>query len=417
MQTSKIWTKLSELSWVRKIMNDIMKTLASKKDSEKLINMSAWNPIVLDELCEMWTKHSNELINSSEYAEVIWRYWSTKWYAPFIETIINYIDEEFSHKIISDNVLITPGTQSLYFYAINIFGWAREDWSFKKIYLVQNPDYTWYQWMAMNDDLFISNSPKFTKTWKHSYKYEIDFDNMPDKSEVWAILLSRPCNPTWNVVLDSEMDKLKEYVKWSDIPVFLDSAYWTPIPNLSFRDMKTDFHENLVYWLSLSKAWLPWERVWIAIWDEKFLKPLESFQSNSCISSSKFGQALANRAISSWDLKKISKDIINSYYKSKFDILNECISEYMPDNVPYYTHETEWSMFAFIWFEWLPISDEELYEILKTRWVLFVPGNSFFSDDSKHSRECLRISVTVSDEEIRESIQILAEEIKKVYKI
>jgi len=51
----------------------------------------------------------------------------------------------------------------------------------------------------------------------------------------------------------------------------------------------------------------------------------------------------------------------------------------MPDNIPYYVHETEGSMFTFIWFEDLPISDNELYEELKKEKVLFVPANSFFA--------------------------------------
>lgn len=398
-------------------MNDIMKTLSSQKEWEKLINMSAGNPLVLPELLDMWKKHSRELIDSEEYWEVIWRYWATKWYGKFLDVITKYIKQEFNHDINpQENILITWWTQSLYFMAINTYWWEMEDWTFKKIFLPQNPDYTGYQGMAMTDDIFIYNEPKFKKTGDHSFKYEIDFDNLPNKKEVWAILLSRPCNPTWNIVLDSEIEKLHEYVNNTDIPLFLDSAYWTPIPNLAFKEMKTVFHKNMIYWLSLSKAWLPWERVWIAVWDSKFLKPLESFQSNLCISSSKFGQALWARAIESWDLKEISKNIINSFYKNKFKIFNESIKKFMPDNIPYYVHETEGSMFTFIWFEDLPISDNELYEELKKEKVLFVPANSFFAWNSKHSKECLRISITVDDADIINSIEILAKVINNVYK-
>lgn len=93
----------------------------------------------------------------------------------------------------------------------------------------------------------------------------------------------------------------------------------------------------------------------------------------------------------------------------------------MPDNVPWYVHESKWSMFSYIWFENLPITDEELYELIKKEWVLFVPANSFFNwlvnkKDIKHTRECIRISITVTDEEMQEAIEILSKVIKGVYK-
>ena len=59
------------------------------------------------------------------------------------------------------------------------------------------------------------------------------------------------------------------------------------------------------------------------------------------------------------------------------------------------------------------------YELLKEKWVLFVPWNTFFNwinkDKYKHSRECLRISITVEDKEIKKAVKILSNVIKKVY--
>lgn len=415
---SKVWEKLSELSWVRKIMNDIKKTIKESKN-KKVINMSAWNPLVLDELIELWVKHTKKVVNSKEFWNIIWRYWSTKWYEKFLDSLVLFFEKNFSKKINHDNLLVSAWSQSLYFYAVNSFAWKMQDWTNKKIFLPQCPEYTWYVWMALQNYMFISRLQKIEKTKKHRFRYKIDSKNFPDKKEIWAIFLSRPCNPTWNVISDQEMEEIYKYVEWTDIPIFIDWAYSPPIPNLSFIDMKITFHPNVIFCMSFSKAWLPWERIWVAMWDPKYLKVLEAFQANSSIMSSRFWQSLISSALDSWELIDISKNVINPYYKKKFEFINACLDKFMPDDVSWYLHEGLWSMFSFIWFENLPIKDDDLYELIKEKWVLFVPWNSFFNwiDKSiKHTKECIRISITVSDEEIKEAIKILWEVIREVYK-
>ena len=67
------------------------------------------------------------------------------------------------------------------------------------------------------------------------------------------------------------------------------------------------FGPNIVHCISLSKAGLPGERVGIAIGDEKIIQILEAFQTNLCIHSSRYGQAIAARAIRSGALADIAK--------------------------------------------------------------------------------------------------------------
>ena len=416
---SKIWKKLSKLSWVRKIMNDIQKTL-KESWNKKIINMSAWNPLVLDELVDLWEKHTKLLIKNKEFWNVVWRYGSTKWYEKLLEEIPLFFKRHFSKDITQDNILVTPWSQSLYFYAINSFAWEMEDWTNKKIFLPQCPEYTWYTWMAMKEDIFVSRLQKIEKTWKHKFKYVLDTSTFPDKSEIWAIIISRPCNPTWNIISEEEMKKITDYVDGTDIPIFLDSAYAPPVPNLAFADMETKFTKNIVYCMSFSKAWLPWERVWIAVWDKKYLQVLEAFQANSCIMSSRFWQALIASALQNDELFNISNNLINPCYKNKFELINSKLDELMPDDISWYVHESKGWMFSYLWFENLPITDDELYEILKDKWVLFVPWNPFFTwidKNIKHTKECLRLSITVEDEDIVEAIKILSYVIKEVYSI
>ena len=67
----------------------------------------------------------------------------------------------------------------------------------------------------------------------------------------------------------------------------------------------------------------------------------------------------------------------------------------------------------------LPITSRELYERLKARNVLVVPGNYFFygleDEHWAHRDECLRISFTMSEEVVEEGFRIIADEVKKAY--
>ena len=71
-----------------------------------------------------------------------------------------------------------------------------------------------------------------------------------------------------------------------------------------------------------------------------------------------------------------------------------------------------------LWFENLPISSQLLYERLKARGVLVVPGHNFFpgiTDDWRHQQECIRVSYAQDGAVVKAGIAIIAEEVAKAY--
>jgi valine--pyruvate aminotransferase len=57
----------------------------------------------------------------------------------------------------------------------------------------------------------------------------------------------------------------------------------------------------------------------------------------------------------------------------------------------------------------------ELYERLKNRGVLIVPGHYFFpglEEKWPHRRECIRVNYSQDEETVRQGIRILAEEVR-----
>jgi valine--pyruvate aminotransferase len=64
----------------------------------------------------------------------------------------------------------------------------------------------------------------------------------------------------------------------------------------------------------------------------------------------------------------------------------------------------------------MSITTMELYERLKSRKVLVVPGEYFFfglNDDWPHRHECLRLNFAQSETVMREALALIAEEAAK----
>ncbi|HEY9295427.1 MAG TPA: aminotransferase class I/II-fold pyridoxal phosphate-dependent enzyme, partial [Phormidium sp.] len=163
---------------------------------------------------------------------------------------------------------------------------------------------------------------------------------------------------------------------------------------------------------------LPGERIGIAIGDERMIQVLECFQTNMCIHSSRYGQAIAARAIESGTLADIATNVIRPYYQKKFDVVENTLDSSMPKDLPWFLHRGEGAIFAWLWLEDLPITDWEFYQQLKQVGVIVVPGSSFFPglrEEWAHKQQCIRISLTATDPEIETGMQHLAKVVEQVY--
>ena len=108
---------------------------------------------------------------------------------------------------------------------------------------------------------------------------------------------------------------------------------------------------------------------------------------------------------------------IKPFYKDKslraVELLQEAI-----DDPRFRIHKPEGAIFLWLWFDELPITTMELYDRLKARGVLIVPGEYFFigqEDEWDHAHQCLRMNYVQDDEAMQKGISIIAEEVKKAY--
>ena len=118
---SKTGAQMSSLTGVRAIMNDVVETLRAGNGRD-FINLSVGNPVILPQVEELWRDCNAQLLASQEYGEVVCRYGSSQGYTPLVTAIIDDFNQRYKLSLNPRNVLITPGSQSLFFYAVNAFG-------------------------------------------------------------------------------------------------------------------------------------------------------------------------------------------------------------------------------------------------------------------------------------------------------
>lgn len=414
---SQFGSQMSQLTGVRAIMKDIIETLRNSEGRE-FINLSAGNPVILPEVEQLWRDCTQELLDSDEYGEVVCRYGSSQGYTPLIEAIVADFNTRYGLELSDRHILITGGSQALYLYAANAFGGYTTSGELKQVVLPLSPDYTGYGGVSLTPEALLAYKPTLEiDEVRHRFKYRPDFSQLQINQQTGCVIFSRPCNPTGNVISDEEVTKIAHLAASYDVPVLVDSAYAPPFPALNFTEMTPQFGENIIHCMSLSKAGLPGERIGIAIGDPHFIGILESFQTNACIHSSRYGQAIAAKAISSGKLANLALNVIRPHYQRKIKVLANTLDAAMP-NIPWYLHQGEGAIFAWLWLKDLPMTDWEFYQKLKQVGVIVVPGSTFFPglrEDWQHKQQCLRISLTATETEIAEAMKRLAQVAQQVY--
>lgn len=408
--------RMSRLTGVRAIMQDIRQTQAASPN-DPWINLSPGNPVILPEVEAMWRVHARTVADSNQFGEIVCRYGESQGYPPLLKAVVDLFNTTYGWNITEDDVLITPGSQSLLFAAANCFCGYNEQGKLRKLLLPLSPDYTGYDGICLNEEALASVPPDIEIVDPHTFKYGVDFDKLDIDQTTGAVVFSRPCNPSGNVIRTEEVEKIVGMARKQDVPVLIDAAYGPPFPNLAFTPIEPFRGDNVVYSMSLSKVGLPGERAGIAIGPRRYLDVMRAFLTNAVIHSSRFGQAIAARAIASGELVKVSQSVIGPYYLKKFELMRRLMAQAMPA-VDWYLHKFEGALFAWLWLKDLPATDIELYNEIKKERVFVVPGSFFFpgaGTDWKHRSECLRISLTASDREITEGVAAIARAVSRLY--
>ncbi len=413
MQFSKFGEKFNQYSGITQLMDDLNDGLRTPG----AIMLGGGNPAAIPAMIDYFHQTSAEMLSNGELIAALSNYDGPQGKDRFVKSLAALLKTTYGWEISEKNISLTNGSQSGFFYLFNLFAGQQPDGSHKKVLLPLAPEYIGYGDAGIDDDLFISYRPEIEMLDDGLFKYHVDFNQLKVDSSIAAICASRPTNPTGNVLTEDEIHKLDQLARDNGIPLIIDNAYGVPFPNIIFEQVEPFWNDNTILCMSLSKLGLPGVRCGIVIANETVTQALTNMNGIISLAPGSVGPAIAQHMIERGDLLRLSDEVIRPFYQQKSQTAVKLLQQAIPDP-RFRIHKPEGAIFLWLWFDELPISTMALYQRLKARGVLVVPGEYFFigqQEDWPHAHQCLRMNYVQDDQEMQKGIQIIAEEVAKAY--
>ncbi|TWU07926.1 valine--pyruvate transaminase [Stieleria varia] len=416
---SEFGSRLCQGSGIGELMDDLGNALASGGD--QICMLGGGQPAHIDAIDAIWQQRVQSLCDEpGVLARVLGNYEPPAGGTRFRTAIADLMRREFGWEIGPENVAVTSGGQTAFFLLFNALAGRMPDGTQRKVLLPLVPEYIGYADQSVGGDMFRAVKPKIEMIGSHEFKYRVDFDNLVVTPDIAAICVSRPTNPSGNVLTDEEIHRLAELAQRHDIPLIIDNAYGAPFPGAIYTPAHPVWNENIILTLSLSKLGLPGTRTGIVIAKESIARAVSSMTSIVGLANNNVGQAIIRPLVENGEILRLSREVIRPFYEDRSRKAIRWAHESFDDALPYRLHRSEGAFFLWLWMEDLPITSRELYQRLKARDVLVVPGNYFFYGlddiDWPHRDQCLRLTYTMPDEIVQRGLAIIGEEMSHAYR-
>jgi len=417
MPLSRFRKRFAEESGISRLMEDLGDSLGRERPG---LMLGGGNPAHIPEVERVFRQKMLDLVQDPDrFARLVGDYDPPKGNSEFIAALADLFRKTYGWRTGPENIALSAGSQSAFFLLFNMFAGEFEDGPGRKILLPLTPEYIGYSDVCLSENCFSVNRPLIDKLSDHSFKYHIDFENLKITPEIGAVCISRPTNPTGNVLSDAELDNLSRLAKQGNVPLIIDNAYGFPFPNIVFTESRIRWEEHIILCMSLSKLGLPGIRTGIIVAREDVIASITKMNAIFSLALGSLGPAMALDLVKTRDILRLSNDVIRPYYAHKARLAENLFKrELAGAGIEYFIHAAEGAIFLWLWFPGLPVSCEELYLRLKKRGVLVVPGHYFFpglEEDWPHRHECIRVSYAIEDSLLEQGIRKIAGEVKRLY--
>lgn len=415
MEWSAFGQRFCGKSGIVELMQDLGEALQSRPD---MVFMGGGNPGRVPGVEAIYRSRLQAILGDERRAhEVLGIYQMPQGDVAFREALANTLRAEYGWDLGPRNIAVSNGSQSAFFVLFNLFAGRFADGRHKHIQLPLVPEYIGYRDIGLSDGLFHAQRPAIEILPDKLFKYHVDFERLHLDASAGAICVSRPTNPTGNVLSDDEVRQLDALARDQGIPLIIDGAYGTPFPQMIFSDATPHWNDNTVVVLSLSKLGLPGLRTGIIVAREEIIEAFTRANTILSLACGSTGPALATDLLRDGEMLRLSRELIRPFYRDKAARTLDGFRAALGD-LPCRIHKPEGAMFLWLWFEALPGGSQALYERLKQRGVLVVPGQDFFpglEGEWTHRDECLRVSYAQDDAVVARGIAIIADEARRTY--
>ena len=419
MEFSDFGSKLSSHSGILQLMDDIGRPLP---DGVRAIPLGGGNPARVPDVEKAYRAELERLLaDGDRFEDVIAHYDSPQGRVEFLETAAAFFRGKYGWDITAENVALTNGSQSAMFYIFNLLSGTTCGRK-KTILFPLMPEYIGYADQGIEPDTFVSLPSKCVCYEDRTFKYFLDMDAVEDyldrHPEVGAMAVSRPTNPSGNVLTDEEIKALASAAHRHSIPLIVDNAYGLPFPDIIFTDNAEPlWNEDIILSMSLSKIGLPSIRTGIVIARKEIIKAVGNINAIAALATGSFGPVLAGDLLRRGELTELAADVVRPFYLAKARKTEAAIRKAF-EGTEYYLHRMEGSIFCWLYLPSLRIPTLEFYSVLMKDGVITVPGEYFFfgSEEQRrgeayphaHYDQCLRLNYSGDERLTEEGIEIIS---------
>ena len=414
MNLSALGRRLTSESGTRSLMDDLGAIATAGGD---IVNLGGGNPSLIPAAEDVFrTRMLAFMQRDGAFERAVGSYDGPEGDRGFARAVAELLRREYGFDVSERNIALTNGSQAAFLALFNLLAGPGENGRMRRVLLPLSPEYIGYADLGLAPDLFVSRRSTITDLGDGLFKYGVDFDGLDELEDIGAICVSRPTNPTGNVVTDEEIERLGEVARTRDVPLIVDNAYGLPFPGIVFGDATLAWDEHTVLCMSLSKLGLPGVRTGIVVASEDVVSALGAANAIFCLAPGSLGPALATGLFESGEVLALGREVIRPHYSERaaraVDILRSGL-----DGCDVRIHRPEGAFFLWLWMPGLPITSAELYDRLKARGVVVVSGHYFFPglehDDWPHKHECIRISYADDWSRIERGLAIVVEEVRR----
>ena len=399
------------------LMDDLGRALA-RADTRELRMLGGGNPARIDAVEALYRRRLVDIAGDpAQFGRFAASYSAPAGDLSFRAAVAELLAREYGWPLDARNVGLASGSQAAFFFLFNLFAGERVEGGRARVLLPLAPEYIGYADLGLHEDMLLSQPATIERTRPGFFKYHVDFDHLAVPPDIGAICVSRPTNPSGNVLTRAELERLDALARAHQVPLIIDAAYGLPFPGIQHAHLEALWNRNVVLCLSLSKLGLPGLRTGIVIADEPIIDALTAFNATAALAPASPGAVLIEPLLRDGELLRTCATTIRPHYAQLRDHAVAALQETCA-GLPLRIHEPEGAFFLWLWFEGLPIASAELYRRLKQRDVLVLSGHHFFpglAADTRHQHECLRLSYAQPAASVQAGIAILAEEVRRAY--
>lgn len=410
------------------LMNDLSRLPTLPAGHAGVCRLGGGNPARIPAAEQRYQQALAALAHDADrFSRALGSYASPQGDPAFIEALCEMMGARHGLDLAPHNVLLTNGSQNGFVQLFNLFGGSVEHENLRhKILLPLAPEYIGYGDLALGEEIFISRQPDIEILSSQRFKYRLQVDGLQhltleDGEQLAAICVSRPSNPTGNVLTDSELAALAALAEARDVPLIIDNAYGAPFPDIIHVPATFPRSENVILSMSLSKVGLPGARTGILVAHESIIAALTEMNAVMNLAPGGIAPAMMAPLIQNGELEALCTTHIRPWYAQRARRALEQFDAEFSD-LPVRAHVYEGSIFLWLWFEDLPITSHELYQGLYRDGVVVVSGHHFFPglEDNpqqpwKHRHECLRVSFAGDEAEVSRGLAMIAKHARQAY--